>query len=129
MVLETNMLVLVNSFMMNVNRSIGIGAKFVYKYVAVPKPVTTKPIPKKITLLHHCSGVIKKCRKKSHISMPIPVINAVSIPETSGLWLFKKELQPMNSKAMMTSQLPTVSPTCMDSPTKSASKGEAPRSD
>ncbi len=60
--------------------------------------------------------------------MPIPVINAVSIPETSGLWLFKKELQPMNSKAMMTSQLPTVSPTCMDSPTKSASS-EAPRSD
>lgn len=129
MVLETNILVPVNSFMMNVKRSIGIGAKFVYKYVAVPNPVTTKPIPKQIALLYHCSGVTKKCSKKSHMSMPIPVINAVSIPETSGLCLFKNELQPINSKAIMTSQLPTVSPACTASPTKNASKGETPRSD
>lgn len=65
MVLETNILDPVNSFMMNVNRSIGIAAKFVYKYVAVPNPVTTKPIPKQTALLYHCSGVTKNAAKKA----------------------------------------------------------------
>jgi hypothetical protein len=69
------------------------------------------------------------CNKKSHISIPIPVINAVNNPKTSGVCLFKSELQPINIIAIMISQLPTVSPTFIDSPTKSASKGEAPRSD
>ncbi|TWK13391.1 hypothetical protein CHCC20375_0799 [Bacillus licheniformis] len=68
MVLETNILVPVNSFMMNVNLSIGIGAKFVYKYVAVPNPVTTKPIPKQIALMYHCSGVTKMQEKKPHVN-------------------------------------------------------------
>lgn len=43
--------------------------------------------------------------------------------------LFKNELQQINIKPIKISQLPTVSPTFMDSPTKSASKGEVPRSD
>ena len=128
-VLEKNIFVLVNSCMIKVNRSTGIGAKFVCKYVAVPNPITTKPIPKQTTLLYHSSGVIKLCNKKSHISIPIPVITAVNNPKNPGLCLFKMELQPINSKAIMISQLPTVSPTFMDSPTKSASKGEVPRSD
>lgn len=128
-VLEKNIVVLVNSCMINVNRSTGIGAKFVYKYVAVPNPIITKPIPKQTTLLYHSSGVIKLCNKKSHISIPIPVINAVNNPKNSGLSLFKNELQYINIKAIITSQLPTVSPTFLDSPTKSASKGEVPRSD
>lgn len=128
-VLEKNIFVFVNSCMINVNRSTGIGAKFVCKYVAVPNPITTKPIPKQITLLYHSSGVIKLCNIKSHISIPIPVINAVNNPKTSGLCLFKNELKHINIKAIMISQLPTVSPAFMDSPTKSASKGEVPRSD
>jgi hypothetical protein len=37
--------------------------------------------------------------------------------------------QHINIKAIIISQLPTVSPTFMDSPTKSASNGEVPRSD
>lgn len=61
--------------------------------------------------------------------MPIPVIHAVNNPNTSGLCLFKIELQHINMKAIMISQLPTFSPAFTDSPTKSASKGEAPRSD
>lgn len=128
-VLEKNIVVLVNSCMINVNRSTGIGAKFVCKYVAVPIPITTKPIPKQTILLYHSSGVIKLCNKKSHISIPIPVINAVNNPKNSGLFLFKKELKHINIKAVITSQLPTVSPTFTDSPTNSASKGEVPRSD
>lgn len=128
-VLEKNRFVPVNSCMINVNRSVGTGAKFACKYVAVPNPITTKPIPKQTTLLYHRSGVTKKCNKKSHISMPIPVIHAVNNPNTSGLCLFKIELQHINMKAIMISQLPTFSPAFTDSPTKSASKGEAPRSD
>lgn len=61
--------------------------------------------------------------------MPIPVINAVNIPKTSGLCLFKNELQHININAIMISQLPTVSPTFLDSPTTTASKGEVPRFD
>lgn len=119
---------LVNSCMINVNRTTGIGAKFVCKYVAVPNPITTKPIPKQTSLLYHSSGVIKLCNKKSHISIPRPVINAVNNPKTYGLCLFKNELQHINIKAIIISQLPTVSLTFIDSP-KSASKGEVPRSD
>lgn len=36
------------------------------KYVAVPNPITTKPIPKQTTLLYKVSGVIKLCNKESH---------------------------------------------------------------
>ena len=122
-VLEKYIVVLVNSCMINVNRSTGIGAKFVCKYVAVPIAITTKPISKQTILLYHSSGVIKLCNKKSHISIPIPVITAVNNPNTSGLLLFKNELQLINIKAIIISQLPTVSPTFMDSPTKRASKG------
>ncbi|GIN69112.1 hypothetical protein J41TS2_45330 [Bacillus sonorensis] len=128
-VLEKNIFVLVNSCMINVNWSTGIGAKFVCKYVAVPNPITTKPIPKQTTLLYKDSGVTKECNKKSHISIPIPVINAVNNPKTSGFCLFKNELQHINMEAIIISQLPTVSPTFIDSPTKSASKGEVPKSD
>lgn len=64
-VLEINIFVLVNSFMINVNRSIGISAKFVCKYVAVLNPITTKPIPKQTALLYHRSGAIKLCNKKA----------------------------------------------------------------
>lgn len=42
---------------------------------------------------------------------------------------FKIELQHINNKAIIISQLPTVSPTFKESPTKSASKGDVPRSD
>ncbi len=128
-VLERNRFILVNSCMINVNRSTGIGAKFVCKYVAVPNPITTKPIPKQTTLLYHSSGVIKLCNKKSHISIPIPVINAVNNPNTSGLCLFKNELLHINIKAIIISQLPTVSPTFMDSPIQKCIKSEVPRSD
>ena len=62
-VLDKNIFVLVNSCTINVKRSIGIGAKFVCKYVAVPNPVITKPIPKQIILLYHISGVIKSRNK------------------------------------------------------------------
>ncbi len=110
--------------MIKVNRSIGIGAKFVSKYVAVPNPITTKPIPKQTTLLYHSSGVIKLCNRNNHISIPIPVINAVNNPKTSGLCLFKNELQPINMKAIMISQLPTVSPTFWDSPVVFRDDGE-----
>ena len=115
--------------MISVNRSTGIGAKFVCKYVAVPNPITTRPIPKQTSLLYHSSGDIKLCNKKSHISIQILVIDAVNNPKTSGPCLFKNESQHINIKAIIISQLPTVSPTFMDSPTKSPSKGEVPRSD
>lgn len=59
----------------------------------------------------------------------MPVINAVNNPRISGLFLFKNELQHINIKASIISQLPTVSPIFMDSPTKSASKGVVPISD
>lgn len=36
--------------MINVNRSTGIGAKFACKYVEVPNPITTMPIPKQTTI-------------------------------------------------------------------------------
>lgn len=54
---------------------------------------------------------------------------AVSSPKTLGLCLINNELQQINIKAIIISQLPTVSPTLIDSPTKTASKGEVPRSD
>lgn len=72
-VLEKNRFVLVNSFMINVNRSTGMGAKFVCKYVAVPNPTTTKPIPKQTTLLYHSSGVIKLCSKKATYQYQYPL--------------------------------------------------------
>lgn len=56
-------------------------------------------------------------------------MNAVNNPSTSGLCLFNFELQHINNKAIIISQLPTVSPTFKESPTKSASKGEVPKSD
>ncbi len=108
--------------MINVNWSTRIGAKFVCKYVAVPNPITTKPIPKQTTLLYHNSGVIKLFNKKSRISIPIPVINAVNNPKISGLCLFKNELQHINIKAIIISQLPTVSPAFMEITTKKGIK-------
>lgn len=63
------------------------------------------------------------------MSIPRPVINAVTNPNNSGRCLDKHELHPINSIAISTSQLPTVRPTFLDRPTKSASKGEAPRSE
>lgn len=62
------------------------------------------------------------------LSIPIPVMAAVTSPKTSGLCLIKNELQQLNVKAIIT-QLPTVSPTLIDSPSKTASKGEVPKSD
>lgn len=56
-------------------------------------------------------------------------MTAVNSPKTSGLCPFNNELQPINIKARMISQLPTVNPTFLDRTTKSASKGEVPRSD
>lgn len=95
----------------------------------MPNPITTKPIPKQISLVNHSSGVIRLCNKKSHISIPIPVIKAVTNPRTSGLCLFKNALQHISIKATMISQLPTVRPTFIDRPTKSASNGDVPRFD
>lgn len=97
--------------------------------MAVPNPITIMPIPKQTNLLNTHSGIIKFCHKNNHISIPMPVIIDVTNPKTSGLCLVNKELQTINSKAMMISQLPTVRPTFVDSPTKSASKGDVPRPD
>lgn len=59
----------------------------------------------------------------------MPVIMAVSNPRNSGLFLFKIELQKVRINAIIISQLPTVRPTFMESPTNSASKGDVSRSD
>lgn len=59
--------------MINVNWSTGIGAKFVCKYVAVPNPITTKPIPKQTTLLYKDSGVTKECNKKATYQYQYPL--------------------------------------------------------
>src|SRR5690625_7949713 len=59
----------------------------------------------------------------------MPVIMAVSNPRNSGLFLFKVELQKIKINAIIISQLPTVSPTFMESPTNRASKGDVPRPD
>jgi len=61
--------------------------------------------------------------------MPIPVIKAVSNPETSGRSLFKREFNIIRITANIISQLPTVSPILCDKPTKRASNGEVPRFD
>lgn len=68
-------------------------------------------------------------KQKSHISIPKPAMNAVTSPNNSGLCLDKHELHPINRHAISTSQLPAVRPTFLDRPTKSASKGDAPRSE
>jgi hypothetical protein len=56
-------------------------------------------------------------------------IKDVIKPKNSGLFLFNNELQKISTKAITISQLPTVRPTFLDSPTKSASKGDVPRFD
>lgn len=95
----------------------------------VPNPIAIKPKPKKTILLIHRLGSIRLLNKKSHISIPMPAINAVTNPNISGLCLDKHELHPINMNASNTSQLPTVRPTLLDRPTKSASKGDVPRSE
>lgn len=56
-------------------------------------------------------------------------MNAVNSPSISGFCLLKRELPQIKIQASIISQLPTLKPTFSDSPTNSASKGEAPRLD
>ena len=86
--------------------------------------VSTKPTPKNTNLLYKSSGAFQYCNTKSQKSIPIPIINAVISPKTSGLFRLISELQHIKMIAIMISQLPTVSPTFFDSPTNSATKGE-----
>src|SRR5690606_15574125 len=75
------------------------------------------------------SGVTTLPKRKSHKSIPTPVMTAVTSHNNSGRCLVSKELQPIMRTASKTPQLPPVSPTLIDKPTKTASNGDVPKSD
>lgn len=113
----------------SMERSIGFGAKFDCKYDATPNPIKIIPNTKHIHSPTHVFGITLSCSKKSHVSIPAPVISDVNKAKYSNLFLSAKALPITIVNPTTISQLPTVRPNVRCRPTRSESNGDAPNFD